>query len=232
MSDLTPFHNQQTMSSREIADLTGKQHGHVMRDIREMLVQLHGEEGLSRFGSSYINSQNKVQPEYLLPKRESLILVSGYDVHLRARIIDRWEELEARQQIDPATFLNDNAWLRGTLLTYTEKVMALECQIGEMQPTVDAFERIAVADGSLCITDTAKALGVRPKDLFAKLQADHWIYRRTGGKGYLGYQAKVQSHLVEHKVETIVRPDGSEAIREQVRITPKGLARLAKELAA
>ncbi len=42
-----------------------------------MLVELHGEGGLSSFGSSYINSQNKEQPEFKLPKREALILVSG-----------------------------------------------------------------------------------------------------------------------------------------------------------
>lgn len=94
------------------------------------------------------------------------------------------------------------------------------------------FNRIAKADGSLCITDAAKALQVRPKDLFGRLQAEHWIYRRTGGKGYLGYQAKVQSGFVEHKVDTVVRPDGTEAIREQVRITPKGLAKLAGDLGA
>lgn len=85
-----------TMSSREIAELTGKRHDHVMRDIRAMLVDLHGENGLPNFGASYINEQNKEQPCFNLPKRESLILVSGYNVHMRATIIDRWQALEAQ----------------------------------------------------------------------------------------------------------------------------------------
>jgi Rha family phage regulatory protein len=82
------------MSSREIAELTGKEHSHVMRDIRKMLYDLFGEEGLSMFGSSYINSQNKEQPCFNLPKRETLILISGYNIQMRSIIIDRWQELE------------------------------------------------------------------------------------------------------------------------------------------
>lgn len=85
-----------TMSSREIAELTGKRHDHVMRDIRAILVELHGEGGVPKFGDTYLNEQNgQSYPVFHLPKRETLILVSGYSVELRARIIDRWQELEA-----------------------------------------------------------------------------------------------------------------------------------------
>jgi Rha family phage regulatory protein len=86
-----------TMSSREIAELTGKRHDNVMRDIRVMLVELHGEGGVLSFEDTHTNPQNgQTYPVFMLPKRETLILVSGYSVELRARIIDRWRELEAR----------------------------------------------------------------------------------------------------------------------------------------
>ncbi len=82
-----------TMTSREIAELTGKEHFHVMRDIRAMLSELQVDE--STFGCSYKDGAGRLQPAFQLPKRECLILVSGYSVAMRARIIDRWQELEA-----------------------------------------------------------------------------------------------------------------------------------------
>jgi hypothetical protein len=38
-----------TMTSREIAELTGKRHDNVMADIRKMLLELHGEGGILEF---------------------------------------------------------------------------------------------------------------------------------------------------------------------------------------
>ena len=84
------------MTSREIADLTGKEHRNVMRDARKMLAELHGEGGLLSFEHTHVDPQNGQEyPALRLPKREMLILVSGYSVVMRARIIDRWQELEA-----------------------------------------------------------------------------------------------------------------------------------------
>lgn len=85
------------MSSREIAKLTGKRHHNVMRDIRDMFEDLG--EGLIKFEDTHCNPQNgQTYPCFNLPKRETLILISGYSIPLRARIIDRWMELEAEAQ--------------------------------------------------------------------------------------------------------------------------------------
>jgi phage antirepressor YoqD-like protein len=219
---------QLTMTSREIAELTAKEHKNVLRDIKALLAGLKTEP--SAFEGSYTDSTGRILPCFNLPKRECLILVSGYSVELRARIIDRWMELEAQvaTPADPIRVLNDPAAMRGLLLTYSEKVLALEDQVADMAPTVEAFDRLAKADGSLCVTDAAKALQVRPKDLFSYLREHGWIYKRVGSDHHLGYQTKVASGLLEHKVTTVLRADGSEKITEQCRITPKGLAALGK----
>lgn len=85
-----PIQSTASMSSREIAELTSKRHGDVMRDIRAMYEQL----GESISASAYFDAQNKERREYTLDKSYSLLLVSGYSVPLRKAIIDRWEELE------------------------------------------------------------------------------------------------------------------------------------------
>ena len=99
-----------------------------------------------------------------------------------------------------------------------------------MAPKAEAHDRVAAAGGALNPTEAAKALQISPGKLFAHLRATGWIYRRAGGRHDLGYQDKVNSGLLTHKVRTILLPDGTERITEQVLITPKGLAALAKVL--
>ena len=124
--------------------------------------------------------------------------------------------------------LNDPAAMRGLLLTYTEKVLTLEGKVAEMAPQVEALERIAVSDGSLCITDAAKTLQARPKELFTFLRRNGWIYTRPGGSAEVAYQARLVDGSLEHKTTTVLRSDGSEKTVTQVRVTPKGLTKLAK----
>ena len=86
-----------TMTSREIAELTGKRHDHVMADIRKMLEDLNLSS--ADFATQYKDSTGRMQPCFQLPKRETLILVSGYSIPMRARIVDRWEALETGKAV-------------------------------------------------------------------------------------------------------------------------------------
>ena len=83
------------MSSREIAKLTGKRHDNVMSDTRIMLESLEIQS--TDFLGDYKDSKGRTYPCFNLPKRETLILISGYNIILRAKIIDRWEELEKKE---------------------------------------------------------------------------------------------------------------------------------------
>jgi phage regulator Rha-like protein len=70
------------MSSQEIAELTGKSHNHVMRDIDVMLTELRlGQQG---YIQNWTHPQNKqTYRQYALPQDLTLTLVTGYNVVLR-----------------------------------------------------------------------------------------------------------------------------------------------------
>jgi phage antirepressor YoqD-like protein len=101
-------------------------------------------------------------------------------------------------------------------------------QIATLVPKADALDRIATADGSLNITEAAKALQMRRTDLLAYLSTHGWIYRRAGSTTWLGYQNRTNSGDLVHKVRTVLQPDGDERVCEQVRTTAQGLTKLAK----
>ena len=80
------------MSSREIASFTGKRHDHVMRDIEKMFAELNIHA--PHFWGTYKTRNGNEYGCFNLPKRETLILISGYSAKVRAVIVDRWIELE------------------------------------------------------------------------------------------------------------------------------------------
>lgn len=93
---------QKTMSSREIAELSGKQHGHVCRDV-EALNATYEKMGLSKIGEGYYthpNTGSQQHREFLLTKEQCIDLVTGYNAELRIKINRRWAELENQSPVN------------------------------------------------------------------------------------------------------------------------------------
>lgn len=226
-----------TMSSREIAELTGKEHRNVLRDARAMLTELHGEGGVLSFEHTYRDPQNgQTYPMLALPKRETLILVSGYSVVMRAKIIDRWQELEARPAaLNPANM--SRLELLQMAMQAEQERMQLEAEKHKAEeklaiaaPKAAALDRISASAGTLTITEAAKVLGVKREQLTAWMHANGWIYRLN--KSWVGYQTHIQSGDLEYKEATYTDDStGQEASRPYCHITQKGIAKLAKRFA-
>jgi len=212
-----------TMSSREIADLCEKRHDNVMTDIKKMLKDL----GLNApdFSGAYETAQGNTYHCFELPKDLTVTLITGYRADLRYKVVKRLEELESQSQ--PA-MLSGPQLMAAALVEADATMRAQAKEMAGMREDVEALDRIAGADGSLTITEVAKNLGIRPKDAFGWLSQNGWTYKRAGGASWLGFQSKCNAGLLEHKTTTVLRADGSERVTEQVRVTAKGLTRLAK----
>jgi Rha family phage regulatory protein len=231
-------------NSRDVATYFAKRHDHVLRDIDALIAKDPSLGGLPNFGdtpcfqkSSYIEpTTGQTYRCFDMDQMGFTLLAVGFTgtkaLQFKIRYVRAFaameKELRRIAESGPAFNLNDPAQLRGLLLNYAEKTEHLERRVQELLPSQAALDRLAHADGSLCITDAAKALQMRPKDLFDWLRQNGWIYKRAGAASDLGYQSKTVAGLLEHKVTTVLRADGSEKVTEQVRITARGLTKLAK----
>ena len=161
MESLIP--NQKGMTSLEIADVTGKQHAHVMRDIRNLLSQGVAE---SNFGlGSYTDANGQERPLFNLTPKGCLILASGYDAVLREKIIDRLEYLENEKKAiqTPQTYLEalealvasekEKERLRIESEQQKKQIEQKDAKIAKIQPKADfadkAFKKILFSFGSM-----------------------------------------------------------------------------------
>lgn len=126
----------------------------------------------------------------------------------------------------PLVALDDPATLRGLLLTYTERVESLQARVHHQEPQVRALQQLAGADGAFSITTAAKMLQIKPRQLFAWLEQNGWIYRRAGSRNWLAYQPRLNTGVLSHKAIVTGGSDDVQRVHEQVLVTAKGLTRL------
>ena len=85
-----------TMSSRDIAELTGKEHKNVCRVIRDLISDRILDAQLEPFKFEY---RGQWFDYYELSKRDSFVVVARLSPEFTAHIVDRWQELE--QKLNP-----------------------------------------------------------------------------------------------------------------------------------
>ncbi len=162
--------NVQTMTSLEIAELTGKQHKNVMQAIRNMELAWEKVCGLK----FQLTSRTIVQPNggtrevpcYMLTKTECLYIATKFNDEARAKLVLRWQQLELAEQ----------ERRQQLCLPSPRKILALADEIiGEGLRMLNE-----PAEDTLTATQVAKTFNMTVFDFNAVLRDMGIQYRRGG----------------------------------------------------
>lgn len=217
------------MTSLEIAEVTGKQHAHIMRDIRALIEQGVNQSNFGLVG--YTDKKGEKRPMYQLTPKGCLILASGYDALLREKIINRLECLErsSKPQL-PATYLDalkalvaseeQKQQLTIEVETKTAQINELNTAINEMQPKVSYVDSILQCKDTVTVTAIAQDYGKSAKAfnvLLRNMKIQHKV-----GKQWIIYGKYLKEGYVQSETFTYTRADGTTAANLNTKWTQKG----------
>ena len=169
--------NKETMSSLQIAEITGKSHSNVMRDVRNLLGQ--GVNQINFELVEYTDAKGENRPCYNLTKKGCLILASGYDALLREKIINRWEELEKKEQV--VALPKDYISALRALADAEEKKQQLALENKELAPKAEYTDKVLQSDNTYTFTQVAKSLNMKSAiELGMKLIGMRVMFKQSG----------------------------------------------------
>lgn len=244
MNDLTIIkqNNQFLVESREVAELIEKKHDNLLRDIRGYKKILEDSSNLRSqdffIESTYINTQNKIQPCYLLTKKGCDMVANKMTgekgIIFTAIYVTKFEEMEQElKEQQPKLPTTYKEALQQLLIEVEEKEqLQLENQekdkvIQLQQPKVLFADAVASSDDSILVGELAKLLkqngiDTGEKRLFAWLRDNGYLIKRKGEDYNTPTQKSVDLKIMETKKRAIYNPDGSTKITKTPKVTGKG----------
>jgi anti-repressor protein len=168
MTAISTFATNATMSSREIAALTGKEHRSVLRDC-DNLNENYERMGLHKIVQGYYthpNTGSQRHRELLLNRMQTMDLMTGYNIELRIKVNRRWEELE-RTQTAAIDFSNPDTVLK-LAQNWAEEVKkreAVEEKLKIAAPKALFADAVAQSSSSILVGALAKILNQKGIDI-------------------------------------------------------------------
>ena len=220
MTQIININKVQTMTSLEIAELTGKQHKNVMQAIRNMEPAWEKTCGLK----FQLTSRTIVQPNggtrevpcYSLTKTECLYIATKFNDEARAKLVLRWEELE---KADVRRKMSDVR-----CLPEPQKILALADEIiGEGLRMINEG-----AEDTLTATQVAKTFNMSVYDFNAVLR-DMGIQYRKGGRWNISEELEGRD-FVRFRTHVSYSLKGVKKIRTYMTWTLNGLRYLNAKL--
>ena len=229
MTAVSTFTINATLSSREIAQLTGKEHRHVLRDC-DSLNENYDNLGLPKIGQGSYTTKftgNQQHREMLLTKIQTMDLMTGYNVELRIKVNRRWEDLE-NSQTKSLDFTNPDTVLQLAQNWADERRKREEVE-GELRiaaPKALFADAVATSTDSILIAELARFIKQNGKDI-GQNRLFEWL-RQNGylcQKGELYNQPTQKAmnlSLFEVKKTSISKPDGTVLVTATTKVTGKG----------
>lgn len=211
------------MSSREIAEVTGASHDNVMKTVRRLVAEgvVSGNE------TPFHHPQNgQTYNEFLLSFRDTMVVVSGYNATLRAKIIDRWQELERNAPPAPAPTVPRTFADALRLAADQQDVIAAQAeQLAAAAPAVEFVGRYVESTGLMTFRQVAKLLQVKEPEFRQFLHAAKIMYPLNGE-----WTAHAQ-HIEAGRFEVRAGTAKNDHAYSTAKFTAKGVEWVAGELA-
>jgi len=172
-----PGAGETTMSSREIADLVEKRHDNVLRTVAALAAR--GAITLPQLEEVLNDGLGpRTIAQYRIGKRDSYVVVAQLSPEFTARLVDRWQELEAQAQAlaVPQSFA---AALR--LAAEQQDLIEMQAEmLAAATPAVEFVERYADSTGTKGFRQVAKLLNAKENDFREFLLDAKILYRLAG----------------------------------------------------
>lgn len=221
MNQLTTM--QQTMSSREISEMTGKLHKNIMQSIRNMEDAWEKVNGRKFQLVEYTDAKGEKRPEYQLSKKECLYIATKFNDEARAILINRWEELETQSKFQIPQSMSEALMLAAK---QAEQLENQQKQLEEQKPKVLFAESVSQAYNSILIRELAIILAqngveIGEKRLFDYFRSNGYLVRRDGKDRNTPTQRSIEMGLFTVAERTFNNSQGS-FIAKTTYVTGKG----------
>lgn len=222
---------EQKLDSREVAEMVGKAHDKLLRDIRNYIEQLSlAKIGESDFfiESTYKNERGKEYPCYLVTKKgcefiaHKLTGVKGTE--FTAKYINRFHEMEG---IIQDHIPQGKELLALAVLEAQKTIEEQTAQIKEMKPHAILGQAITTANTSILVGDMAKILrqngvNIGGRRFFEWLREKGYLIKRKGTDWNMPTQRSVEQGLFEVKESVHIDGNGCNQITRTPKVTGKG----------